>query len=148
MGIDGHCLPTRLGWHIVQGEEIGHWVAQKIEGGYFAEQSSAIGLMKDGKILAGVIYENWNKQTVFCHIAIQGRLTKSYLKAIFDYPFNVLNVQKIIVPVVTDNQKSIKLVTNMGFAEEARIKDGSPLGDIIFMTLAKKDCRFLGVHYG
>jgi RimJ/RimL family protein N-acetyltransferase len=132
----------------VQGEEIGHWVAQKIEGGYFAEQSSAIGLMKDGKILAGVIYENWNKQTVFCHIAIQGRLTKSYLKAIFDYPFNVLNVQKIIVPVVTDNQKSIKLVTNMGFAEEARIKDGSPLGDIIFMTLAKKDCRFLGVHYG
>lgn len=148
MGIDGHCLPTRLGWHIVQGEEIGHWVAKKIDGGYFAEQSSAIGLMKNGKILAGVIYENWNKRTVFCHIAVEGRLTKSYLKAIFDYPFNVLNVQKIIVPVVTDNQKSIKLVTNMGFAEEARIKEGSPSGDIIFMTLAKKDCRFLGVHYG
>ena len=148
MGIDGHCLPTRLGWHIVQGEEIGNWVAQKIDGGYFAEQSSAIGLMKDGKILAGVIYENWNKQTVFCHIAVEGRLTKSYLKAIFDYPFNVLNVQKIIVPVVTDNQKSIKLVINMGFVEEARIKEGSPSGDIIFMTLAKKDCRFLGVHYG
>jgi RimJ/RimL family protein N-acetyltransferase len=132
----------------VQGEEIGHWVAKKIDGGYFAEQSSAIGLMKNGKILAGVIYENWNKRTVFCHIAVEGRLTKSYLKAIFDYPFNVLNVQKIIVPVVTDNQKSIKLVTNMGFAEEARIKEGSPSGDIIFMTLAKKDCRFLGVHYG
>jgi RimJ/RimL family protein N-acetyltransferase len=148
MGIDGHCLPTRLGWHIVQGEEIGNWVAQKIDGGYFAEQSSAIGLIKDGKILAGVIYENWNKRTVFCHIAVEGRLTKSYLKAIFDYPFNVLNVQKIIVPVVTDNQKSIKLVINMGFVEEARIKDGSPDGDIIFMTLAKKNCRFLGVHYG
>jgi hypothetical protein len=36
----------------------------------------------------------------------------------------------------------------MGFAEEARIKDGSPDGDIIFMTLARKDCRFLGVNYG
>jgi RimJ/RimL family protein N-acetyltransferase len=60
----------------------------------------------------------------------------------------VLNVEKIIVPVVTDNQKSIKLVKNMGFAEEARIKDGSPNGDIIFMTLAKENCRFLGVRYG
>ncbi len=132
----------------MQGEEIGNWVADRTDGSYFAKHSSAIGLQKDAKTIAGVIYENWNKRTVFCHIAIEGRLTKAYLKAIFDYPFNVLNVEKIIVPVVTDNQKSIKLVQNMGFAEEARIKDGSPLGDIIFMTLARKDCRFLGVRYG
>jgi RimJ/RimL family protein N-acetyltransferase len=137
-----------MGWHIVQGEEIGNWVADRTDGSYFAKHSSAIGLQKDAKTIAGVIYENWNRRTVFCHIAIEGRLTKAYLKAIFDYPFNVLNVEKIIVPVVTDNQKSIKLVQNMGFAEEARIKDGSPLGDIIFMTLARKDCRFLGVRYG
>ena len=148
MGIDGHCLPTRLGWHIVQGAEIGNWVAKKIKSAYFAEQSSAIGLQKDAKTIAGVIYENWNKRTVFCHIAIEGRLTKLYLKAIFDYPFNVLNVEKIVVPVSENNQKSIKLVHNMGFEEEARIKDGSPDGDIIFMTLARKDCRFLGVRYG
>lgn len=132
----------------MQGEEIGNWVADRTDGSYFAKHSSAIGLQKDAKTIAGVIYENWNRRTVFCHIAIEGRLTKAYLKAIFDYPFNVLNVEKIIVPVVTDNQKSIKLVQNMGFAEEARIKDGSPLGDIIFMTLARKDCRFLGVRYG
>jgi L-amino acid N-acyltransferase YncA len=148
MGFNGHCVPTRLGWHITQGNEIGHWVAERINGGYFAEQSSAIGLQKNAKTIAGVIYENWNKRTVFCHIAIEGRLTKAYLKAIFDYPFNKLNVEKIIVPVVKSNQKSIKLIQNMGFVEEARIKDGAPDGDIIFMTLAKNDCRFLGVRYG
>lgn len=148
MGVNGHCLSDGLGWHIVQGAEIGEWVAERIQGGYFAQLSSAIGLQKDAKTIAGVIYENWNKRTVFCHIAVEGRLTKSYLKAIFDYPFNVLNVEKIIVPVVKDNEKSIKLVQNMGFAEEARIKDGAPNGDIIFMTLARKDCRFLGVRYG
>lgn len=148
MGFNRHCVSDRLGWHIVQGAEIGNWVAQRIHGGYFAEQSSAIGLQKDAKTIAGVIYENWNNRTVFCHIAVEGRLTKSYIKAIFDYPFNVLNVEKIIVPVVKSNEKSIKLVHNMGFAEEARIKDGAPDGDIIFMTLARKDCRFLGVRYG
>ena len=148
MGIDRHCVSNRLGWHIVQGAEIGEWVASRIDGAYFAAQSSAIGLQKDAKTIAGVIYENWNKRTVFCHIAVEGRLTKSYIKAIFDYPFNVLNVEKIIVPVVKSNEKSIKLVQNMGFTEEARIKDGAPDGDIIFMTLARKDCRFLGVRYG
>ena len=148
MGIDGHCLPTGMAWHIVQGEEIGHWVAERIAGKFFAEESSAIGLQKDGVTVAGVIYENWNRQSIFCHIAIEGRMTKAYLKAIFDYPFNVCQVKKIIVPVVSSHVKSIKLVTNMGFTEEARIVDGSQDGDIIFLTMTKENCRFLGVCYG
>jgi len=132
----------------VQGPEIGHWVAKRIAGEFFAEGSSAIGLQKDGETIAGVIYENWNRQSIFCHIAIEGRMTKAYLKAIFDYPFNVCNVKKIIVPVVSNHVKSIKLVTKMGFNEEARLKDASLDGDIIFLTLAKENCRFLGVENG
>ena len=148
MGIDGHCVPTRLGWHIVQGAEVGVWVADRIAGEFYSETSSAIGLEKNGVIVAGVIYENWNRASIFCHIAIEARLTKAYLKAIFDYPFNVCNVKKIIVPVVSNHVKSIKLVTNMGFTEEARIVDGSQDGDIIFLTMTKENCRFLGVRYG
>ena len=148
MGIDGHCLPTRVAWHIVQGAEVGVWVADRIAGEFYSETSSAIGLEKNGKLVAGVIYENWNRASIFCHIAIEARLTKAYLKAIFDYPFNVCNVKKIIVPVVSNHVKSIKLVTNMGFTEEARIVDGSQDGDIIFLTMTKENCRFLGVRYG
>ena len=148
MGIDGHCVPTRLGWHIVQGAEVGVWVADRIAGEFYSETSSAIGLEKNGKLVAGVIYENWNRASIFCHIAIEARLTKAYLKAIFDYPFNVCNVKKIIVPVVSNHVKSIKLVTNMGFTEEARIVNGSQDGDIIFLTMTKENCRFLGVRYG
>ena len=148
MGIDGHCVPTRLGWHIVQGAEVGVWVADRIAGEFYSETSSAIGLEKNGVIVAGVIYENWNRASIFCHIAIEARLTKAYLKAIFDYPFNVCNVKKIIVPIVSNHVKSIKLVTNMGFTEEARIVDGSQDGDIIFLTMTKENCRFLGVRYG
>jgi len=142
MGIDGHCVPTRLGWHIVQGADVGHWVAERIAGKYFAEGSQAIGLERDGQIIAGVIYENWNYASIVCHIAIEGRMTKTYLKAIFDYPFNVCKVKKIIVPVSSAHVKSLKLVTKMGFIEEARVKDATPDGDIIFLTLAKENCRF------
>jgi RimJ/RimL family protein N-acetyltransferase len=148
MGIDGCGLSIGLGWRIVQGAEIGHWVAKRVKGKYFAEGSSAIGLQKDGETIAGVIYENWNKASIVCHIAVEGRMTKGFLKAIFAYPFKVCKVGKIIVPVTSDNVKSLKFVANMGFVEEARIKDGSPNGDIIFLTLAREKCRFLGVENG
>lgn len=137
-----------MGWDIVQGADIGAWVAERIAGEFYSETSSAIGLMKDDKIIAGVIYENWNRASIFCHIALEGRMTKAYLKAIFEYPFEKCKVKKIIVPVVSNHTKSIKLVTNMGFTEEARIVDGSENGDIIFLTMTKENCRFLGVRYG
>jgi L-amino acid N-acyltransferase YncA len=119
-----------------------------VQGKYFAEGSQAIGLERDGQIIAGVIYENWNKASIVCHIAIEGRMTKGYLKAIFDYPFKFCKVKKIIVPVSSTHAKSLKLVTKMGFVEEARVKDAVPDGDIIFLTLARENCRFLGVENG
>ena len=148
MGINRHCVSAGLGWHIVQGADVGHWVAERVQGKYFAEGSQAIGLERYGQIIAGVIYENWNKASIVCHIAIEGRITKGYLKAIFAYPFEFCKVKKIIVPVSSTHAKSLKLVTKMGFVEEARVKDATPDGDIIFLTLAREKCRFIGVENG
>jgi RimJ/RimL family protein N-acetyltransferase len=137
-----------MGWNIVGGEQVGHWVARRIRGGYFAERSKAIGLECNGELIAGVIYENWNHQSIWCHIAIEGRITPAYLAAIFDYPFNVAQVEKIIVPVGSDNTQSLKMVKKMGFVEEGRIKDGRPDGDIVFLTLARDSCRYIKERYG
>ena len=133
---------------ITSDHSAGHWVAKRIFGGYFEEKSKSLGLKKDGEFVAGVIYENFNRKSIMCHIAITGRMTPFFLFAIFDYPFNVCNVEKIIVPVTSDNTESLKLVKKMGFAEEARLKDADPHGDIILLTMLKKDCRFLGERYG
>jgi len=127
---------------------VGHWVAARIEGGYHEERSRAIGLMKNGEYVAGVIYENWNKRSIFCHIAIDGQITPSYLAAIFDYPFNVCGVEKIIVSVFDTNAKSLTLVKKMGFKEEAKLQDAQPNGDIVLLVLNKSNCRFLGEKYG
>lgn len=133
---------------IISGPAVGRWVAKRIRGGFCEDRARAIGLEKDGELTAGVIYENWNHQSIWCHIAIEGRMTSSYLAAIFDYPFNIACVEKIIVPVGSDNEKSTRLVLNMGFSEEARIKDGRPEGDIVLFTMKRADCRFLGEKYG
>ena len=133
-----------MGWNIVQGDPVGVWVVQQTKGAYHYN-STAIGLERDEQIVAGVVYESFMVTTITCHIGITGRVNKKFLRAIFDYPFKVCKVDKIIAPIPADNEKSIKLVTNMGFTEEARIKRSN--GDMIFFTMLKENCRFLGGKY-
>ena len=135
-------------FELITDHSAGHWTAECIDGKYFEAMSQSIGLKKNGEFVAGVIYENWNRRSITCHIAISGRLTPRYLAVIFDYPFNVCDVKKIIVPVDATNSKSVILVEKMGFTEEARIKDGMADGDMILYTLAKEDCKYLGERYG
>ena len=137
-----------MGWHITSGPDVGEWVCMHTGGGYHAERSNAIGLKKGEALVGGVVYENWNGRSIVCHIAIQDRITPSWIAAIFDYPFNVCDVDKIIAPVVSSNVKAMKLVKKMGFTEEARIKNADTNGDIVFLTLTRDACRFLGEKYG
>ena len=82
-------------FEITSDHSAGHWTAEKIEGGYHEARSRSIGLKKNGEFVAGVIYENWNRRSITCHIAISGRLTPRYLAVIFDYPFVVCDVKKL-----------------------------------------------------
>jgi RimJ/RimL family protein N-acetyltransferase len=116
--------------------------------GFFVERATALGLQRDGQIVAGVIYENWNGRSIMAHMAVTHRLTPAFVAAIFDYAFNVCRVEKVICPVEQGNAKSAKLVRHMGFVEEARLKDCHQNGDIVLFTMRKADCRFLEGRYG
>ena len=131
---------------IVSNPYIGDWVASRINGQFDKYSSNALGLLINGDIKAGVIYEDFNKASVVCHIACEF-LSGEFLAAIFDYPFNSLNVNKIICPVASDNQKSINLVEKMGFSIEGVLTDCHPNGDILLYTMKKQDCKYLGSKY-
>lgn len=133
-----------MGGRIITGAPVGAWVAGVLGRGYFAERSEAIGLARDD-IEAGVIYEDWSGRSVVCHIAVAGRLTSRYVAAIFDYPFRVCGVEKIIAPVLSGNAKALRLVKNMGFVEEARLRFSDE--DVCVMTMNRDQCRFLEAKY-
>ena len=137
-----------MGWRIENGPEIGYWVADQLSSAFFADKSVAIGLLKDDKIVAGVIYENWNGVSWVVHMATVGRLTPGFMFAMCDYPFNTCNAHKVIAPVEIGNIKSANLVKKMGFVPEAVLKDCHPNGDLVLYTLKKSDCRFLEGRYG
>ena len=133
-----------MAWHLASSPEIGRWVAAQMDGHFQENNASAIGLIRDGKIVAGVIYENCNGASVVCHIAIKGKVNKSFLRVICGYPAEALKVKKVIGPISSANAKSIKIAKAIGFVEEARITNAAPDGDLILFTITAEQCRFLG----
>ena len=129
------------------GEAVARWVCKKLFAAY-QEGAEGIGLEKDGRLVAGVCYDNWNGRSIMAHIVVDGRLTPSYLYAIFHYPFEHLGVEKVICPIAQSNEESIKLCTKMGFTAEATLRDAHPDGDIYLYSLRRSKCRFTGARYG
>jgi len=137
-----------MGWRIVSGPHVGAWVTAQTEGAFDPNRSTAIGLERDGKIVAGTVYENWNGRSVVCHIAWE-RVTPAYMAAVYDYAYNVANVDKIIGPISSNHTRALALVSKMGFSEEARIKGAAhDSGDIVLMTQTPDKCRYLEPRYG
>lgn len=148
MGLDGREFRAGRARNVIEsGLHIGHWCAERLGTAYTPERSVAIGLVKDGTIQAGVIFDNWNLRSIMAHIVVEGRLTKHFIASIFHYPYQVARVEKIICPVEETNLKSRRLAENMGFVEEARLTDCHPNGSLLLYTLRKSDCRFLGDKY-
>jgi RimJ/RimL family protein N-acetyltransferase len=133
---------------IVTGNPVGEWVSARLHTPWNKQGDEAIGLRLRSRIVAGVIYENWNDVSCVCHIAIDGPLTPAYLAAIFHYPFIYGELRKIIAPVNQENAKSVRFVRKLGFNLEAQILDASPEGSILLYTMRRDECRFLGERYG
>ena len=126
------------------------WVAEKV-GAPKNDAQSAIGWTRDDEITCGVFYEHFTGASITATIAIApgAVMPKDFLWAIFDYPFNQLNCEKIVALVAENNYRSVHLLGRMGFIREASISDYYPAGEaMIIYTLTRQDCRFLGEPNG
>jgi RimJ/RimL family protein N-acetyltransferase len=115
-----------------------------------AVQYEAIGVEENGNLIAGVVYENYEKNArISLHCAGIGKrwLSRQFLWMVFDYPFNQLNVNVIVNTVSSDNKDSIKFTEHCGFKEQTRIIGGASDGDLIIYTLYKKDCKWIGLKH-
>lgn len=106
-----------------------------------------IGLEVDGELVAGVIYESFNGNNVWMHVAISdgGRhLTRSALRNCFDYPFNQMGVQRITGYVEASNTAARRFDEHLGFRQEAVLSGAaSDGGDVIIYVMRREDCRYL-----
>lgn len=131
-------------------ERVGEFCSKLMDGAEWSAYS-AIGLEKDGELIGGVVYDQYNGPNIFAHIAGKPGtrwLTRAFLHAMYHYPFIQLGVERITGPVSSVNLEAIRLDTHMGFVHEATLRRAAPNGDLLLFVMWKENCRFLGERYG
>lgn len=126
-------------------QRIADWCAMRMP--HFSgwgTRPSCIGLERDRKLRAGVVYTNYSRGNVFASIVIDGRMNRQFLHAIFFNPFIAWGVRHITCTIEDENLKSIKLCTHLGFKECGRLRQAAfNGGDIIILGMLKSECRWL-----
>lgn len=80
------------------------------------------------------------------HVASDGTkkwLNREFLRFAFVYAFDQMKVRKLIGIVPSNNEQALKFDLNLGFSEEARIKDAHPQGDLILLSMTRQACRWI-----
>ena len=106
-----------------------------------------IGLRKDGELVAAAVYEGFNGQNMWVHLAgVPGRrwMTRDFLRAGFAYPFLVCGVQRLSGYVNSSNLAARRLDEHFGYRVEATLKGAAPDGgDVLIYVMWRKDCRYV-----
>lgn len=107
---------------------------------------SALGNIRDGELVAGVIYNHYSGVNICAHIAgAPGKnwLTRDFLYAMFDYPFNQLGVNRITGLVPKKNKQARKFDQHLGFKYEGNMRGALPDDDMLVYGMLKDECKWL-----
>lgn len=120
------------------------WVCEKAGGNLNGAQG--VGRVTDRGLVAGAVYWDWNGYSVQLAARVETLgLSRIFLHAMFDYPFNVLGAKNIIAGIDSQNIKCINFAKKLGFTLECILKQATPDSDMLFYRLWRKNCKFLGV---
>jgi RimJ/RimL family protein N-acetyltransferase len=123
-------------------EELGRWISERNDHKYIPDFGTYIGLENNGKIVAVAGFDTYYGESVQTHLAIDGRINREFLWFIMYYPFDQLGVKKVIAPIRSNNQKSIRFVKHLGYELEARIKNVYPDADLLFFSALSKNKKY------
>lgn len=123
-------------------ENVCAWVSEKNGSTWNADYVNAIGLEREGRFIAGTVYDNYLGQSICMHTAIE-RMNRDFLWYCFYYPFIELGVKKVLGLVDSFNIPAIKLDRHLGFELEATIQQASTKGDLLIFSMAIDQCRWL-----
>lgn len=142
MGNGRHIVTNGL----IIGQEVVDWMRSKSDE-FGCGEATGIGWLKNGRIVAGVCYTDYNGVNVSMHVAAEGKnwLRREYLWACFDYPFNQLKVNRITGLVGEGNTQARKFDEHIGFTLETTLAGAHPTGDLLVYRMFRSECRWLSL---
>lgn len=141
----------RIVWD--QPEQVMQFVAERT-GEERYHDYSAIGLERDGALVAGVVYQLYTGQggSMLMHVASDTSrhwMTPAYMAACFRYPFVQMKCRRVTGLVRADNNAAQRFDEHLGFRREGLIRQGATDGvDMILYGMLRSECRYLeGKHH-
>lgn len=91
-----------------------------------------------------MVLNNITVSNASMHVAIEdgARLTRTMVRACFDYPFNQLGLERLTGHVEADNEAALRFDRHLGFEEEFVIPKGNG-GDVVQMVMWRDRCRWI-----
>lgn len=131
-------------------QRVGGWVGARLQSSFSPSESSAIGLERDGELIAGVMFDHFNGRCIAMHVAGEGGhwLTRDYARACFGYAFHQLKVGKVIAMIDSTNHQSVRFNKHMGFRLEATVTGAGKKGDLLIYSMTPEQCRWIGAPNG
>ena len=127
-----------------QDQRVGQFVADITGNGSFTNNTT-IGWERNGVIVAGVVYDSFTGANCSMHVASDGSrrwMSREFLFATFNYPFNQLNLRRVTGVVERANTDALRFDYHLGFEDEAVLKDASPSGDLLLLVIWRHKCRW------
>jgi RimJ/RimL family protein N-acetyltransferase len=123
---------------------VGAWI-EALGGGQYRDGSQCIGLERDGKLVAGSLFDYHNGASVYVHLALADKraLGREFLRASFRYAFVQLDCEVLIGLVAGDNLAAMRLDERLGFRREHTINGAHPSGELHIYTMRRHECRWL-----
>lgn len=135
---------------ILVGPSVIDWVAKRTnEHGNFGA-AVGIGWAKLGRLVAGVVFNEYNGANICMHVASDGTrrwMTREFLRVCFDYPFNQAKVKRITGLVGEGNCEARRFDEHIGFTLETRLRGAHPTGDLLVYVMWRDDCKWLRLNH-
>jgi RimJ/RimL family protein N-acetyltransferase len=138
----------RIVWH--ESERVMRFVAEHVGAETFKDYA-AIGLEKDGELIAGVLFDNKSGANIHMHVASNGTrhwMTPAYMAACFRYAFVQEKCARITGLVRADNTDAQRFDEHLGFRREGQLRAACADGtDLIIYGMLKDECRYISGKY-
>jgi RimJ/RimL family protein N-acetyltransferase len=106
-----------------------------------------IGLVRGDLLCAAVGYNGFAGRVCSMHSAIDHpeAVNRTFVRAIFEYPFDQCGVRILFAPVAGSNTRSISIIERCGFHLHDIMKECSTDGsDLLLYRMERHECRWLG----
>lgn len=131
---------------IDQKERVCDWVSARLDRcsvpfvGYYA-----MGVERNGELVAGIVMDNYNAQNAYPHIVIEktGKDVIQLITAFCDYAFNHCQLKRLTAMIPASKPDVLAFDLKLGFEYEFLMKDGAKDGDLHIIKMTPQSCRWL-----